>query len=191
MQRPGAAEGHQGEVPRIVAALDRRRERPDHVLVTMSRMPMRPLPTKGRAAGDRSSKAGAPLGVEGDLAAESCPGCDPTPDEVGHRRLLAAGAVAAGPGRAPALSGPTVMRAVPATRRSTAARADRVNVEHRHVQRPEPTRPSPSPRPRPRGSGRRPHSCLQRRPRSRSVNSRRPRRPPAPTTPAAGPDSAV
>ena len=63
---------------------------------------------------------------------------------VGHRRLLASRAVAAGPGTAPALSGPDDQRAVVGDARDRAAsRADGVDVDHRHVEWPgSPIRPS-------------------------------------------------
>ena len=171
--------------------------RPTMLLLTMSRMPAAAA-SSGRPSGraTRSSMARrARLDVERHLAAEQVRRNAAEHEVgVGDGGLLAAGAVTdRARAAAPALSGPTVsVPSVGDARDRAAARADRVDVDHRHVQRPgaDATLRRDLGLAR-RGSGTRRRWCRRRRRRSGRRTRRPRRRSRAPITPAAGPESAV
>ena len=129
MQRPGAAERDEREVPRVVAALDRDdAERAQHLGV---RRPPRRRPDRGRRAPARRpprSSSSPPASRVGQPPEQEV--------RVGHRRPRAAAPVARRPGSAPALSGPDpqgAARVAPGDR--AAARADGVQVDRRQADR--------------------------------------------------------
>ncbi len=118
---PGAAEGEDREALDVLAALDRVDARgARHALVGEL------VDAPGRLHGAETERPPDPLGdrvpsgvpVEPHLAAEEEVGVEVAQHEVGvgHGRLRAAEAVATGPGRAPALSGPTRSRRSASTR---------------------------------------------------------------------------
>ena len=141
VERPRAAEGHEREIAGIVAALHRYQpDGADHVVVDDVEDPARRR-FERKAERPRHpllDGPARPLDVERHLAAQQVRG-DTTKHEVsvGDRRLLPARAVARGAGHGARALGTHRERAVVAhTRDRSAARADRVDVDHGHGQRP-------------------------------------------------------
>ena len=140
VHRARAAEGDERELARVAALLTvRERIAPDMFAFAIVTIPSaassRPSPSRSASRCDRRR---GELAVELHLAAEEAVGVDPAEDDVrvGQRRLLAALAVAAGPGRRARAARPDAEGAafVDVGDRA-AAGADRVDVDHRHEQR--------------------------------------------------------
>ena len=135
MQRARAAEGQEREVARVEAALDQHRaERAHHVVVgDLHDGECRLLGGAAERAGDACDRFLRRFHVEGHFAAEEVLGVDAAEQQVGvgHRRALAACAVAGGAGvRARALGPHAQHAALVDPGDGAAARADGADVDH-------------------------------------------------------------